>query len=241
MTVFSLKQCYTVAWRSFKKWWIPLCLISGFILIFELIPRILLNPEMVELKQKVFELFQLLFSLNNLESLERIDALMLEMNQQFIGYSIQLIKLMGVAFPFVALLTVILLTWANAAVKDQRNKNSLGRMLYIALVHVLLAGMKMIAFLFCVLPGVYIYVRLLFVSLILLEEREAGLIEALSRSWLMTRGNFWNLFGLTAINAVFQMAAAPTVIGLIPVTGFVNTARAAAYQMLKDSVSGKKM
>jgi len=64
-------------------------------------------------------------------------------------------------------------------------------------------------------------------------EHDDFMCEAIRRSWVMTQGNFWNLLALFIINATCQFMAAPTVIGLIPVTGFVNTARAAAYQMLK--------
>jgi hypothetical protein len=55
MNTFSLKECYAVAWRAFKKWWIPLCLISGFILTFEIIPRIMTTAETAELRQRFSE------------------------------------------------------------------------------------------------------------------------------------------------------------------------------------------
>ncbi|MBU4128553.1 hypothetical protein KJ582_00365, partial [bacterium] len=51
-------------------------------------------------------------------------------------------------------------------------------------------------------------------------------------SWQMTRGNFWELFLIVVINTGIQFLSLPTVIGTIPVTGFVNTARAAAFRMI---------
>jgi len=149
------------------------------------------------------------------------------------AYAVKLSKLLLAAFPFIALLSMILLTWANAAVKDRRNKNSSGRMLTITGVHLLLAFVKGLAFAFFILPGFYLYVRLLFVTLILLEEKETGMVEAVRKSWAMTDGNFWNLLTLVCLNGTLQLAVSPTIIGLIPATGFANTARAAAYQMLK--------
>lgn len=47
----------------------------------------------------------------------------------------------------------------------------------------------------------------------------------------------WKLFSSwwtpLCLNGTFQLAVAPTIVGLIPATGFANTARATAYQMLK--------
>jgi hypothetical protein len=237
MKPLSLKTCYALAWKSFRKWWIPLCLISGFIFIFELIPRLVLYPEMVELKQTLFENAPQMVSAANSGELEEFNALILEINEQVLSYWIKLVKWVAILFPFGAILTIVLLMRANMAVKDQRERNSIGRTLYIVMVHVLLAVIKISAFVFCILPGFYIYVRLFFVPLILLEEKETGLVEALTKSWVMTRGNFWTLSGVVSINIACQVAAAPTIIGMIPVTGFVNTARAAAYQMLKIPIA----
>ena len=135
-------------------------------------------------------------------------------------------------FPFVALVTISLLMYANWAVKDKKGKRKhVAVLIYIALVHVLLAIGKLMAFFLFLIPGFYVYVKLLFVSLIMLEEKK-GALEAIKASWTMTRGNFWRLFLLTAINTILQIIAAPTIIGLVPVTGFANTARAAAFRML---------
>lgn len=54
---------------------------------------------------------------------------------------------------------------------------------------------------FCIIPGVYLGVRLLFVGSHILEHPEDGFSGAFEKSWNMTKGNFWNLFllGLLAI------------------------------------------
>ena len=228
-SVFSLKRCYAVAWKAFGKWWIPLCLISGLVMVFEIGPRILLRPETRAFESAVADHLAVLKT----GSLEQIADMLVALQVEMQVYMLKLSRWLLLAFPFVALLTMILLMWANSAVKDRRGKNSFGRLVYIALLHVGLALIKGIAFLFFILPGVFIYIRLLFVSLILLEEKETGVVEAVKRSWALTAKNFWELLALVALNSVLQFAVAPTLIGLIPVTGFVNTARAAAYQMLK--------
>ena len=235
MNSFSIQQCYIIAWRSFKKWWIPLCLISSVILVFEIVPRIILSPETNAIKAFVIESGSTIISAMKTGDVATFDSVIIDFEEMLLAYAGKLATFSAIAFPFVALLTIILLTWANAAVKDSRDGNSLGRTLYITVVHALLSAFKISAFFFCILPGFYIYVRLLFVSLILLEEKECGVDEAIRRSWIMSRGNFWNLLALVVINAFCQVMVAPTIIGLVPVTGFVNTARAAAYQMLQPA------
>ena len=56
---------------------------------------------------------------------------------------------------------------------------------------VLLAGM---GYLFCALPGIYLYVLFLFAwPAVVLEGR--GVSEALSRSVFLVSGNWWRVFG----------------------------------------------
>ncbi len=233
MNPFSLLECYAVAWRAFKKWWIPLCLISGSILIIEIIPRIMTAAETRELRQRFSETSGALLTAVMEQDLAAQDALIIGLQEPLSLYLAVSLKWLAVISPFVALLTIILLMWTNTAVKGHRKKNTLGRTLYITVVHVFLSFVKMTAFLFFLIPGFFIYVRLLFVSLIMLEDETCGMREATRKSWAMTKGNFWPLLGLFVINSTCQMVMTITVIGVIPVTGFANTARAAAFQMLK--------
>lgn len=54
---------------------------------------------------------------------------------------------------------------------------------------------------FCIIPGIFLGVRLLFVGCHILEHPEDGFTGAFEKSWNMTKGNFWNLFllGLLAV------------------------------------------
>lgn len=230
-SIFSIKACYSLAWKSFRKWWIPLCLISSFILLFEIVPRLLLRPETAMLKQAVIEAVSTIQT----GTFEEIDVMVVDLQKKYWIYFRKLSKMTGVVFPLGALLSMILLLWANTAVKDRRTKIPARRMLYITAVHLPLAFIKVLAFLFFVLPGVYLYVRLFFVTLILLEEKDQGVVYAVKKSWQMSQGHLWELIAIFCMNGIVQMVMVPTVIGLIPITGFANTARAAAYQMIKDS------
>jgi len=144
-------------------------------------------------------------------------------------------------FPLVALFTVILLMYANRAVRDSREKGrSLAAVVYITIVHTAMAAVKIMALVLFIVPGVYLYIKLLFVSLVMLEQKK-GAIEAMVTSWRMTRGNFWKLLLLMLMNGALQVLVMPTIIGAIPVTGFANTARAAAFSMLQKTTKPEKV
>ena len=63
---------------------------------------------------------------------------------------------------------------------------------YVAYMVLFSAGLIL-----CVVPGIFIGVRFMFVPVILLDEPETDVVEAFKKSWSMTSGNFWTLFGLS--------------------------------------------
>ena len=46
----SVISCYALAWRSFSKWWMPICVISGIMVVLQVIPRIVVRADMTELE-----------------------------------------------------------------------------------------------------------------------------------------------------------------------------------------------
>ena len=113
---FNVISCYALAWRSFSKWWIPLCLISGTIVALEIVPRVLVRADVNEFMAVVHTIVDSITQ-SDLGQLE--NALLKAQAQMF-----QLIRKVAVLglyiFPFVALLTVILLMYANWAVKNRQ-------------------------------------------------------------------------------------------------------------------------
>lgn len=233
---FNIIGCYALAWRSFAKWWIPLCLISGIIVVFQIVPRILTRADTNEFRITASS-FMTAFSANDWDKLEQMSPKVAEQT----GLLISKLARFGIyVFPLIALFTVILLMYANWAVKNTHERRKrFSALVYIAFVHVVLAVGKLLACCFCFFPGVYLYIKLLFVSLIMLEEKK-GARAAIKISWQMTNGNFWKLFLIVLMNTGVQLLVLPTIIGEIPVTGFVNTARAAAFRMIweKGSYAG---
>lgn len=234
---FSILKCYALAWRSFAKWWIPLCLISGALFVFQLLPRLLANAEMNEFMSSAQALMTAMVQQNP----DRITDALAQMSGQAGDVTHKLATYSLYLYPLVALFTVILLMYANRAVRDSRDKRrSLVAVVYIALVHTAMAAVKTGALVLFIVPGVYLYIKLLFVSLVMLEQKK-GALEAMATSWRITRGNFWKLLLLMLINGALQILVMPTIIGEIPVTGFANTARAAAFSMLQETVEPEKV
>lgn len=59
--------------------------------------------------------------------------------------------------------------------------------------------------LFCVIPGIFLAVRLLFAMVILLDEPETEFTEAFKKSWTMTAGSFWSLLGLGVVSILINI------------------------------------
>lgn len=226
---FSLNTCYATAWKAFGKWWIPLCLISGVLFVFQIIPQITVKAEKSALMQNA----ELLVDAVAKNDWAAAEPLIMKVHAQSVAMTLKVLKLAVYLAPVVTLFSILLLVFSNAAVKDHRKQILFGRVLYLAGAHLVVALLKAAAFLLFILPGVYLYVRLFFVSMIMIEE-EASLGEAMKRSWAISRGHFGDLFLLLIANVAIQLAAAITIIGLVPATGFANTARAAAYHTLKS-------
>lgn len=224
----SLKACYSKAWKSFAKWWLPICLLAGVLMLFQLGPKQLAKVESVKMRQ-TFDRILSAYEQNDLEEMEEIA---LELNKTLLAYAEKLIRITLYVAPIAAVLAVLLICTSLMAVKDRRTKYAPRKIILTSVVHLILAFTKMLL-LFIVFPlGLFIYVKLFFVSLLMLDEGTSP-SDAIKGSWKMTSGHFWPLFGMVAINGTYQLALAPTIIGLIPATGFASTARAAAFSALR--------
>lgn len=228
MKQFDLMACYSLAWKSFSKWWIPLTVISFFVVFFQILPQILGMSDFSELVHDFIAMVKAIIASDS----DTLDVLSVKIVERSNTITREIMKVGTILFPLTALLSIILIMQANLAVKDSnKRERSLFELLYISFLHVVLAIVKLFAFVLLIVPGVYLYIKLLFVSLVMLEENK-GFWEAIKKSWILTEGNFWMLFTLVFLNSSVQGVLATTIIGAIPATAFVNTARAAAYRQL---------
>lgn len=85
----------------------------------------------------------------------------------------------------------------------------------------------------CILPGIYLAIRLMFVPMIAANEPEVAFSEAFSRSWQMTKGHFWELLWLgivvIGINIVGLVCCC---VGLIVTSILSYMMYACAYKLL---------
>lgn len=229
---FTLKACYSKAWKSFTKWWIPICLIAGVLMVFELGPEQLAKAEAAAVGETIARIIDAFEQ----DDLAQVEALAVELNETSLAYAKTVMTFTLYAAPVIAVLTIILLCASIMAVKDRHTTYSPWHILRVAFLNMLMAFAKVLL-LFLFLPlGIYVYIKLYFISLAMVEEQR-GLTGAIKRSWEISAGNFWPLFGMVAINSALQLAMLPTLIGLIPATGFATTARAAAFSMLHNEHS----
>ncbi len=96
----------------------------------------------------------------------------------------------------------------------------------------------MAGLLLLILPGIYVAVRLTFTTYALLDERQ-GPVAALRRSWELTRGRFWSLFGLGILSFLIVLAGLLVlVLGVLVSITWIGQAVAVYYQALVGEHDG---
>lgn len=100
------------------------------------------------------------------------------------------------------------------------------------LVYSILAG---VGTLLCVIPGIIVAIRFLFVPFILLEEPETEFIDAFKKSWEMTAGRFWSLLWLLILILLINIVGfACCCVGFIFTMVMTVFMEVIAYYQLKD-------
>lgn len=97
------------------------------------------------------------------------------------------------------------------------------------------------ATIFCILPGIFVGVRLMFVPMIAARHPEQSFGNALSRSWEMTKGNFWNLIVLFIVVCLINVLGLLCCCVGIYVTSIISYfAYAVAYKVLSSEEEVKE-
>jgi len=115
-------------------------------------------------------------------------------------------------------------------------KMSVMTYLKFLVLELLVSLIVLIGTLCCIIPGLWIAVRLSMVEMYILDHPEAGVGEAIKASWNMTKGNFWSLVGMFLSNlGIVILGLCCCCIGVyfaIPFTMFVETS--AYYTLLPN-------
>ncbi|GAA0307747.1 hypothetical protein [Halarchaeum salinum] len=101
--------------------------------------------------------------------------------------------------------------------------NSLGVRLLLVLVAGIVAGIGVvIGYLFLVLPGIYLTLRLRLVAATVMLE-DSGPIAALSRSFDLTEGHTWTVFGVWLVVSLVGLAVGGAVVlSMVPATSLTD-------------------
>jgi uncharacterized membrane protein len=98
-----------------------------------------------------------------------------------------------------------------------------------AFAPVLVGLLTVVGLLLLILPGIFVAVRLSFVSFLVVDEG-LGPIEAVRESWRLTQGRFWTLFGGAMLGVfVVWVGVILLVVGAIPAAMWVGVAFATMY------------
>lgn len=90
----------------------------------------------------------------------------------------------------------------------------------------------------CVIPGIFFAIRLAFAEWYILDHPEAGIGEAISASWKMTKGNFWSVFGLQLCEfGIILLGYLCCCIGVLFAVPFAMFAESCAYTTLHENLA----
>ena len=99
-----------------------------------------------------------------------------------------------------------------------------------------------VGFLLLIVPGVYLAIRLQYVSLNLIEQERPDFIEALKTSWNMTKGNMLDLLALSVISILIMILGfLALVVGVVIAAPLVTLISTLAYKILKDKYNPEEI
>jgi hypothetical protein len=236
----QVSKAFAEAWKGFKGWWIPLCIISSILFFSQKWLPALVIQEFSEVrivdsyKQEYQILSQKLDSGSNpayaiSHFMEQIAQLNNSPETQMLFKKI--LGFMGMLFLFVCVLHVIIILMSKFSVSTgkERIKDHIGKPFKLTPSYILLTIIKIIPFLFCFIPGFYFYVKLYFTGFII-TEKSVNPFTAMVKSWKMTNGIFWPTFAIFMVTLVIDFLSLITIIGFIPGTPFKYTLRASLYK-----------
>jgi uncharacterized membrane protein len=111
------------------------------------------------------------------------------------------------------------------------------------LVASILVGLSVaVGLIFCIIPGIYIGIRFSFYGYLIID-RNIGPVEAMKRSWEITKGNTWDLFLLGLLFfGVILLGVLACVVGLFAAIPTVMVAHAYVYRRLEyGTASGQQL
>lgn len=106
--------------------------------------------------------------------------------------------------------------------------------LNIVLANLIVAALVIIGFIMLIIPGIIILCRLSFVSFLIMDKN-LDPIKAVEKSWQMTRGHGWTIFGMGIISIfVFVAGVLVFIVGAIISIMWIHAAFATMYLSVQN-------
>jgi Trk-type K+ transport system membrane component len=115
---------------------------------------------------------------------------------------------------------------------------------YHVAVHYVIASILymlgvIVGLLLLILPGIYFAVQFQFYSYIIVEHKDMKPVDALKKSFAITKGHFWKIFGFTFITVIVNLLGLLALgVGLLITLPVTAIAYARLYRKLADHHAG---
>jgi uncharacterized membrane protein len=108
--------------------------------------------------------------------------------------------------------------------------------LYYLAASILVGIIVFFGFILLIIPGIYLATRLQFFTFAMIEDKTLDPIEGIKKSWNVTRGKFWRIFGFSALSMlIILISIIPFGLGLIFSLPVVSISSAILYMRLADN------
>jgi hypothetical protein len=105
-----------------------------------------------------------------------------------------------------------------------------GKYLKIVLAHLIVVALTILGFILLIIPGFIVICRLAFVSYLVMDKNMEPM-QAVERSWQLTRGQGWKIFGMGVISFFLVIAGVLFfIVGVIISFMWIHSAFATLYQ-----------
>jgi uncharacterized membrane protein len=102
----------------------------------------------------------------------------------------------------------------------------------IILAHLLATAIIGLGFIFFIIPGIIFACRLVFVPYIVMD-RNLDAVKAVEKSWKMTAGHGWKIFGMGVLSFfIILLGFIMLIVGIFPAAMWVSTAFASLYHSI---------
>lgn len=195
----SISACITEGWSLTKKYGLAL---ACFVLVYLIVANLLSSVGTMS-----SDSFGVYMDAIQRQNYDRAMAALNEMSTGPVYYITSILtSIISIVFSIGMINTCLMLS-SGKMPKVSFDGFKLSPMLYLKGVGLsfVIAICVLIGTFLCILPGIWVAIRLSMALYYLIDHPEAGIGESIKASWAMTKGNFWSLLGLDISNGFISL------------------------------------